>query len=91
MLEKGDPLRWTPWMDENLDFFIKMKECPGDELLATLVKIQLVVSKVYMFRRDKNHEASFAVRFWQSQLESVKSQISQGCQEDSMDCPSSRP
>jgi hypothetical protein len=73
-------------MEESLSVLMEAKECPEDELLVTLVKIQLIMDKIHHMRRDgenKSHSLLYTKAF-QSQLESVKSQIPQRLQQDSM-------
>ena len=84
-MSKIDALRWNPHMEESLTVLMDAKECPEDELLVTLVKIQLIMDKVYHMRRDgenKSYSLLYTKAF-QSQLESVKSQIPQRLQQDS--------
>jgi hypothetical protein len=84
-MSKIDALRWNPHMEESLTVLMDAKECPEDELLVTLVKIQLIMDKIYHMRRDgenKSYSLLYTKAF-QSQLESVKSQIPQRLQQDS--------
>jgi hypothetical protein len=83
-MSKIDALRWNPHMEESLTVLMDAKECPEDELLVTLVKIQLIMDKIYHMRRDgenKSYSLLYTKAF-QSQLESVKSQIPQRLQQD---------
>ncbi|KAJ5586970.1 uncharacterized protein N7459_002735 [Penicillium hispanicum] len=80
-----DALRWNPYMEESLTVLTDANECPEDELLVSLVKIQLVVDKVYQSRRDGDINQSpspIYTKSFQSQLESVKGQIPQYLQQD---------
>lgn len=72
-------------MEESLSVLMEAKECPEDELLVTLVKIQLIMDKIYHMRRDgdNNSYSLLYTKAFQSQLESVKSQIPQRLQQDS--------
>ncbi|KAJ5219111.1 uncharacterized protein N7498_001210 [Penicillium cinerascens] len=81
---KIDALRWNPHMEESLSVLLEAKECPEDELLVTLVKIQLIMDKIYHMRRDgdNNKYSLLYTKAFQSQLESVKSQIPQRLQQD---------
>ncbi|KAJ5227234.1 uncharacterized protein N7469_007240 [Penicillium citrinum] len=74
-----DALRWTPHMEESLQILMDAKECPEDELLVTLVKIQLVMDKVHHYRRDSDGQSPslMYIKSFQAQLESVRSQIPQ--------------
>ncbi|KAJ5246134.1 hypothetical protein N7468_001117 [Penicillium chermesinum] len=76
-LGRIDALRWTSHMEESLTVLLKAKECPEDELLVYLVKIQLVMDKVYHARRDGEDQslARFYITSSQAQLNSVRSQI----------------
>ncbi|KAJ5085829.1 hypothetical protein N7532_010600 [Penicillium argentinense] len=79
-----DALRWTPHMEESLTILMEAKECPDDELLVTLVKIQLVMDKVYHLRRDGDNQAPSLMytKSIQAQLESVKNQTPPHLKED---------
>lgn len=84
-MSRIDALRWNPHMEESLTVLMDAKECPEDELLVTLVKIQLIMDKVYHMRRDgenKSYSLLYTKAF-QSQLDSVKLQIPQRLQQDS--------
>lgn len=72
-------------MEESLSVLTEAKECPEDELLVSLVKIQLVMDKVYHLRRDSDNQTPsvFYTKAFQSQLESVKEQIPQHLRQDS--------
>ncbi|KGO71770.1 hypothetical protein PITC_027830 [Penicillium italicum] len=76
-ISRIDALRWTPHMEESLSILTEAKECPQDELLITLVKIHLVLDRVYQLRRDG--EAFISLAFYldsfKNQLDTVKSQI----------------
>lgn len=74
-----DALRWNPHMDESLTVLLEAKECPEDELLVHLVKIQLVMDKVYHTRRDGEDQslARFYLESCQTQLISIRNQIPQ--------------
>lgn len=80
-----DALRWTPHMEESLSILMEAKECPEDELLVSLVKIQLVMDKVHHLRRDGDGKTTsvFYTKAFQSQLDSVKNQIPQHLKQDS--------
>lgn len=79
-----DALRWNPHMEESLAILMEAKECPEDELLVSLVKIQLVMDKVYHLRRDGDKTPSVLyTKAFQFQLESVKEQIPQHLKLDS--------
>ncbi|KAE8414603.1 hypothetical protein BDV36DRAFT_298834 [Aspergillus pseudocaelatus] len=64
-------------MEESLEILANTKECPGDELLVWLVRIQLVVDKSYHLCRDgdNSHTSPLVTDFLQSQLESVRRQM----------------
>jgi hypothetical protein len=87
-MSRIDALRWTPHMEESLSILMNAKECPDDERLVTLVKIHLVMDKVYHLQRDGDSHlpSTFYTKAFQSQLESVKSSIPSHLQEDSMSC-----
>lgn len=72
-------------MEESLSVLAEAKECPEDELLVSLVKIQLVMDKVYHLRRDGDNKrpTAFYTKAFQSQLDSVKDQIPQYLKQDS--------
>lgn len=80
-----DALRWNPHMEESLTVLMEAKECVEDELLVSLVKIQLVMDKVYHLRRDGDNKTPslFYTKAFQSQLQSVKEQIPQHLRQDS--------
>lgn len=84
-----DALRWTPHMDENLQVLMDAKECPEDEILVTLVKIQLVMDKVHHHRRDSDGQLPSLIytKSFQAQLDSVRSQIPQHLKQQSMHDP----
>lgn len=73
-------------MEESLSVLMNAKECPEDERLVSLVKIHLVMDKVYHLQRDGDchHPSTFYTKAFQSQLEAVKSSIPSHLQEDSM-------
>lgn len=72
-------------MEESLSVLMEAKECPEDEILVSLVKIQLVMDKVYHLRRDGDQKTISVLytKAFQSQLESVKDQIPQHLKQDS--------
>ncbi|CAI7653371.1 unnamed protein product [Penicillium pancosmium] len=74
-----DALRWTPHMEESLQVLLDAKECPEDEVLVTLVKIQLVMDKVHHHRRDGDGQlpSLLYTKSFQAQLDSVREQIPQ--------------
>lgn len=82
-------MRWTPHMEESLSVLTEAKECPQDELLIILVKIHLVLDRVYQLRRDG--EAFISLAFYldsfKNQLDTVKSQIPPRLQHHSMLLP----
>lgn len=82
---KIDALRWTPHMEESLSVLAEAKDCKEDQLLVTLVKIQLVIDRVYHARRDGDslNPLAFYLNSFQTQLETVKSQIPVHLQKDS--------
>lgn len=84
-MSKIDALRWNPHMEESLTVLAEAKESPNDELLVTLVKLQLIMDKVYHHRRDGEHQTQSLLhtRSFQAQLDSVKSQIPQHLQHHS--------
>ncbi|KAH9901821.1 hypothetical protein F4778DRAFT_791425 [Xylariomycetidae sp. FL2044] len=43
---KGQPLRWSPHLEESLNHLAANPECPGDELLAVIVKTQHIYEDV---------------------------------------------
>ncbi|KAJ5996867.1 hypothetical protein N7499_006820 [Penicillium canescens] len=81
---KIDALRWTPHMEESLSVLAEAKDCKEDQLLVTLVKIQLVIDRVYHARRDGDslNPLAFYLNSFQTQLETVKSQIPVHLQKD---------
>lgn len=85
-----DALRWTPHMEESLQVLADTKECPEDEILVTLVKIQLVMDKVHHLRRDGDWQlpSLMYTKSFQAQLESVREQIPPHLKQHSMPfCP----
>lgn len=72
-------------MEESLSVLAEAKDCKEDQLLVTLVKIQLVIDRVYHARRDGDplNPLSFYLNSFQTQLEAVKSQIPLNLQKDS--------
>jgi hypothetical protein len=72
-------------MEESLSVLAEAKDCKEDQLLVTLVKIQLVIDRVYHARRDGDHinPLPFYLNSFQTQLEAVKSQIPVHLQKDS--------
>jgi hypothetical protein len=78
-LQKMDPLRWTPHMDECLQFIDEAKDCHNDAILVQLVRLQLIVEKVGGRPVDEAAMESFeqireALPF-QSQLHDIKVQL----------------
>ncbi|GLB23587.1 hypothetical protein AtubIFM61612_004182 [Aspergillus tubingensis] len=45
-LEKSDPLRWTPHMDECLHHLLAHPECLNDEILAQQARFQLINERI---------------------------------------------
>ena len=80
-----DALRWTPHMEESLQILTDAKECPEDELLVTLVRIQLVMDKVHHHRRDSDGQlpSLMYTKSFQAQLEAVRNQIPQSLKQQS--------
>ncbi|CAI7649375.1 unnamed protein product [Penicillium palitans] len=76
-ISRIDPMRWTPHMEESLSILTEAKECPQDELLVALVKIHLVLDRVYQLRRDAEVFISlpFYLDSFKNQLDTVKGQI----------------
>ncbi|CAI7619752.1 unnamed protein product [Penicillium viridicatum] len=76
-ISRIDPMRWTPHMEESLSILTEAKECPQDELLVALVKIHLVLDRVYQLRRDGEIFVSlpFYLDSFKNQLDTVKGQI----------------
>lgn len=76
-LNRIDALRWSPHMEESLSVLMESNECPEDEILVNLVKIQLVADKVYQARRDGDDPllARFYIKSFQAQLDIVRKQI----------------
>jgi len=78
-------------MEESLRVLEQEKEGPQDELLATLVRIQLVADKAYNLQRDEEKNITptvFYVKSLQSQLNTVKQQIPPHLQQHSeFQCP----
>ncbi|KAJ5398898.1 hypothetical protein N7465_009387 [Penicillium sp. CMV-2018d] len=76
-ISRIDPMRWTPHMEESLSILTEAKECPQDELLVALVKIHLVLDRVYQLRRDGEIFISlpFYLDSFKNQLDTVKGQI----------------
>lgn len=70
-------MRWTPHMEESLSILTEAKECLQDELLVALVKIHLVLDRVYQLRRDGDVFISlpFYLDSFKNQLDTVKGQI----------------
>lgn len=64
-------------MEESLTILMDAKECPEDELLVTLVKIQLVMDKVHHARRDGDDQilSRIYIKSFQAQLDSVRTQV----------------
>ncbi|KAJ5157257.1 uncharacterized protein N7482_008357 [Penicillium canariense] len=79
-----DALRWNPHLEESLSILMNAKECPEDERLVSLVKIHLVMDRVYHLQRDgdSHSPATFYTKAFQSQLKAVKSTIPAHLQED---------
>lgn len=71
-------MRWTPHIEESLSILTEAKECPQDELLVALVKVHLVLDRVYQLRRDGAVFISlpFYLDSFKNQLDTVKGQIS---------------
>ncbi|KAJ5208791.1 hypothetical protein N7449_003170 [Penicillium cf. viridicatum] len=76
-ISRIDAMRWTPHMEESLSILTEAKECPQDELLVALVKIHLVLDRVYELRRDGEVFISlpFYLDSFKNQLDTVKGQI----------------
>lgn len=76
-LNRIDALRWNPHMEESLTVLTESHECPEDEILVNLVKIQLVADKVHQARRDGDDQllSRFYIRSFQAQLDIVRKQI----------------
>ncbi|CAI7584201.1 unnamed protein product [Penicillium discolor] len=76
-ISRIDAMRWTPHMEESLSILTEAKECPQDELLVALVKIHLVLDRVYQLRRDGDVFTSlpFYLDSFKNQLDTVKGQI----------------
>ncbi|KAJ5595453.1 uncharacterized protein N7459_001661 [Penicillium hispanicum] len=74
---KGDALRWTPHMDRSVQALADANACLQDEMLVSLVKIQLVVDKVYHLRRDEEDckLSPLVIELLQAQLSLARSQI----------------
>ncbi|KAJ5236537.1 hypothetical protein N7489_006628 [Penicillium chrysogenum] len=76
-MSRIDAMRWTAHMEESLSVLTEAKECPEDELLIALVKVHLVLDRVYQLRRDG--EAFMPLPFYldsfKNQLDTVKSHI----------------
>ncbi|KAJ5949626.1 hypothetical protein N7454_001210, partial [Penicillium verhagenii] len=83
-LNRIDALRWSPHMEENLNILMESKECPEDEILVNLVRIQLVVDKVYQARRDGDDQllSRFYIKSFQAQLDVVRKLIPAHLQQD---------
>lgn len=73
-------------MEESLRVLTEANECPEDETLVTLVKIQLVMDKVHHHRRDCDGQlpSLMYTKSFQAQLDSVRSQIPQHLKQQSM-------
>jgi hypothetical protein len=73
-------------MEESLQVLLDAKECPEDEVLVTLVKIQLVMDKVHHHRRDGDGQlpSLLYTKSFQAQLDSVREQIPQHLKQLSM-------
>ncbi|KAJ6102163.1 hypothetical protein N7486_004590 [Penicillium sp. IBT 16267x] len=76
-LNRIDALRWSPHMEESLTVLTESNECPEDEVLVHLVKIQLVADRVYQARRDGDDQliSRFYIKSFQAQLDVVRKQI----------------
>ncbi|KAJ5894130.1 hypothetical protein N7495_005821 [Penicillium taxi] len=81
---KIDAMRWNSYMEECLVVLTDGKECPEDEILVSLVKIQVIIDKVYHLRRDGyiDPPPQFYTHSFQSQLDSVKAELPQHARED---------
>jgi hypothetical protein len=88
-MSRIDAMRWTAHMEESLSVLTEAKECPEDELLIALVKVHLVLDRVYQLRRDG--EAFMPLPFYldsfKNQLDTVKSHIPPHLQQHSMFLP----
>lgn len=65
-------------MEESLRLLQQEKESPQDEILVTLVRIQLVADKAYNLQRDEERNfapTAFYIKSLQSQLNTVKQEI----------------
>ncbi|KAJ5678900.1 hypothetical protein N7462_007144, partial [Penicillium macrosclerotiorum] len=81
---KIDALRWNSHLEESLAILMEAKESPEDERLVVIVKIHLVIDKIYHLQRDAgNHTPPlFYTKAFQSQLESVKNDIPEYLRQD---------
>ncbi|CAG8043814.1 unnamed protein product [Penicillium olsonii] len=76
-LSRIDAMRWTPHMEESLSVLTEAKECLEDEILVAMVKIYLVLDRMYHVRRDGEtiNPPSFYLKTFQMQLDAVKQEI----------------
>ncbi|KAJ5278979.1 hypothetical protein N7478_004351 [Penicillium angulare] len=85
-MSRIDALRWNPYMDECLAVLTDTKECPEDEILVNLVRIQLVMDKVYHARRDgeDQFQARIYIKSFEGQLDAIRKQIPLHLQRDEL-------
>ena len=64
-------------MEESLSVLTEAKECLEDEILVAMVKIYLVLDRMYHVRRDGEtiNPPSFYLKTFQMQLDAVKQEI----------------
>jgi hypothetical protein len=74
-------MQWTPYLTECLRLLAENKDCPTDQLLVYLVKVQLICNKVASTAwtddatvgdGDKRLPAEFYLQIFKSELEEVK-------------------
>jgi hypothetical protein len=46
-LQRGEPMRWTPYLEECLDLLAASKEYPSDELICYLIRLQLICNGLH--------------------------------------------
>ncbi|CAG8173321.1 unnamed protein product [Penicillium salamii] len=76
-MSRIDAMRWTPHMEESLSVLAEAKECPEDEILVAMVKMYLVLDRLYHLRRDGDtiSSPSFYLRTLKIQLDAARQEI----------------
>lgn len=62
-VQKADPLRWTPYMDDCLKMLAEKKECRDDEILVFQIRLQRIVAKVVHTLLDYKRETDLSTSF----------------------------